>query len=600
VTFPGLPLTPPPGAAARDGRPALALSSLASARQRLGDLLVIEGLVAREVVERTAAEARSSSTRLGEALLAQQLIAEADLYRVLAAQHHLRLASLEELAGQLDLAATEAVSRGFLEREFLLPIARVAGGVLVATCNPLADGGDIAKALSVHQAHMCLVTPTDYRRLWMMIDARRGRPVRAAPEHGDSDGIDLLTSHLHGADSRHVALFETLLLEAISERASDLHLERYGNKVRVRLRVDGDLHSVDRIKLSPQDLVGVINVIKIGANLDIAERRIPQGGRIRRRAGEKIYDLRVQTQPALHGEHVVIRLLPQDTRLLTIEDLGFPPGLAADYRRMLDGPGGLLLVVGPTGSGKSTTLYAGLQHISRDATRKAITIEDPIEYSIDGVQQTQVRTNIGFAFADAMRAFVREDPDVILVGEIRDKETALEAIRASQTGHLVLSTLHCNDAVDAVQRLLDLEMHPNSVASELLAVFAQRLAKRICEGCRVETDPDPAMMGEIFPAGVPADFRCYKGTGCPACSGHGTHGRIAAVELMRSGSAVRRAISRAAALDDLRAVALDTGLVTMRDTALWLVAKGVIPLSELPWILPIERMADERHKGANS
>ena len=440
-------------------------------------------------------------------------------------------------------------------------------------------------------AAMCLVTPTDYRRLWMLVDVRRGRAGREAHGGQKTEGGDLLTSDLHGSEARHIALFETLLLEAISERASDLHLERYGEDVRVRLRVDGDLHDFDRVRLSPADLVGLVNVIKINANLDIAERRIPQGGRVRRRAGDRAYDLRVQVQPALHGEHVVIRLLPQDSKILTIEDIGFPTALAGEYRRMLDGPGGLLLVVGPTGSGKSTTLYAGLQHISRDATRKAITVEDPIEYSIHGVQQTQVRPDIGFSFADAMRAFVREDPDVILVGEIRDKETALEAIRASQTGHLVLSTLHCNDAVDAVQRLLDLDMHPNSIASELLAVFAQRLAKRICTGCRVEVEPDPAMTRELFPGGVPGDFRAWKGAGCEVCGGHGTYGRVAAVEFMRTGPAVRRAISKAALLDDLRAVALEAGLVTLRDTALFHVTRGTIPLSELPWILPIERMA---------
>ena len=553
-------------------------------------MLVEQGLVDRAA----ASAAHASSTRLGETLVARQLVGESDLYRALARQYGVRFVALDELVRRLDVAASDAVPRAFLEREGMLPIAKVDGDVIIATTNPIADGTDVAKVMNARGALMCLVTPTDYRRLWMLVDVRRGRVVADRPMHAASDGADLLTGDLHSAEARHIALFETLLLEAISERASDLHLERYGDDVRVRLRVDGDLRDLDRVRLSPQDLIGLINVIKVSANLDIAERRVPQGGRIRRRAGDKVFDLRVQTQPSLHGEHAVIRLLPQDSRLLTIEDIGFPPMLATEYRRMLDGPGGLLLVVGPTGSGKSTTLYAGLQHIARDATRKAITVEDPIEYSVVGVQQTQVRPDIGFAFADAMRAFVREDPDVILVGEIRDKETAMEAIRASQTGHLVLSTLHCNDAVDAVQRLLDLGMHPNSIASELLAVFAQRLSKRICEACRTETDPDPALMRELFPDGAPEGFRCYKGAGCEACDGYGSKGRIAAVEFLRTGPDVRRGISKAAPLDELRRVALDTGLVTLRDTALWLVGRGVIPLSELPWILPIERMAPER------
>jgi type IV pilus assembly protein PilB len=194
--------------------------------------------------------------------------------------------------------------------------------------------------------------------------------------------------------------------------------------------------------------------------------------------------------------------------------LGFPEKEAAAYRRLLDAPNGLVLVVGPTGSGKSTTLYAGLQVLARDATRKVITIEDPIEYAIDDVQQTQVRPEVGFHFADAMRVFVREDPDVIMLGEIRDQETALEAMRASQTGHLVLSTLHCNDATDAVQRLFDLGVHPNSVASALVAVFAQRLARRICEHCRVAVEADPALLAEVFHRGAPENFCCFRGQGC--------------------------------------------------------------------------------------
>jgi type IV pilus assembly protein PilB len=250
--------------------------------------------------------------------------------------------------------------------------------------------------------------------------------------------------------------------------------------------------------------------------------------------------------------------------------------------------------VGPTGSGKSTTLYAGLQALAKDATRKVLSIEDPIEYAVAGVQQTQTRPEVGFHFAQAMRAFVREDPDVILVGEIRDGETALEAIRASQTGHVVLSTLHCNDSTDAVQRLVDLGMHPNSIGSELLAVVAQRLAKRICESCRVETSADKELLRELFPAGSPPDLRCFTGRGCGRCGGHGTHGRIAVIEWLRASSAIRRAISRRLPVDELRDAALGAGLVTMRRSALELVRGGVISLGELRWVLSADRMAPER------
>jgi type IV pilus assembly protein PilB len=384
-----------------------------------------------------------------------------------------------------------------------------------------------------------------------------------------------------------------MLLEAISERASDIHLERYGDRIRVRLRIDGDLRDVGRYRLTPADLMGIVNVVKIRANLDITERRLPQGGRIRVKAKDQTFDLRVQVQPSLYGEHVVIRLLPQNVKLLTVEDLGFDGALAASYRRLLGQPAGLVLVVGPTGSGKTTTLYAGLQILASDPTRKVITVEDPIEYAIEGVQQTAVRPEIGFSFADAMRSFVRQDPDVILVGEIRDSETALEAIRASQTGHLVLSTLHCNDATDAVQRLIDLQMHANSIASELLAVMSQRLAKRICEGCRREDAPDPELLKAVFPKGPPAGFKSFKGAGCTRCGGHGTWGRIACVEFLGANPELRAAIARRPTVEELRGLALRIHFTPLRESALALVRRGAISLSELPFMIPWERLGPE-------
>jgi type IV pilus assembly protein PilB len=439
-----------------------------------------------------------------------------------------------------------------------------------------------------------LVTPADFHRIWSSAKLGRLPDERSEPRVAtESTDRDLLVDS--AVDARMVAIFEAMLLDAVAERASDIHLEVYDDQVRVRFRIDGELRDVTHYQLTKLELRGLINIVKINAGLDIAERRLPQGGRFRRRAGTSTFDLRVQTQPSLYGEHGIMRLLPQDTHLLTIEELGFPPEIAEQYRRLLASPGGLILVVGPTGSGKSTTLYAGLQVLAKDATRKVITAEDPIEYSMHGIQQTQVKPEIGFAFANAMRAFVREDPDVILVGEIRDKETALEAIRASQTGHLVLSTLHSNDAVDAVQRLFDLDMHANSVASELLSVIAQKLAKRICKVCREPAEPEPEIMAELFPNGdVPEDFQTYRGAGCSVCAGRGTKGRIAVLEYLRADENVRSAVTKRVSVDELRQVALDAGMVTMRDSAIWLVKEGVVPLSELPRVLSAERMAPER------
>jgi type IV pilus assembly protein PilB len=518
---------------------------------------------------------------------------ERDIYRAMAGHAQMQHRPVQQLIAQLDLHVAEVIPRAFLDHHHLLPIGfEPDGKLLVVTSDPHATLDELAHAFPGKVMQPVLVSPTDWRRLWSAIDLHQHHPnVELSPPPPDDD--DLLEEPVEDADvdSFAAGLFDALLLDAVGERASDIHLECYGENVRVRLRIDGELHDQPRFVLTPAELAALVNVIKVRARLDISERRLPQGGRIRLRAGESRFDLRVQTQPSLHAEHVVIRLLPQDAQAQDIEELGFSVDVANAYRRLLDSPNGLVLVVGPTGSGKSTTLYAGLRKLAADARRKVITVEDPIEYSIPNIQQTAVRPRIGFAFTDAMRSFVRQDPDVILVGEIRDGETALEAIRASQTGHLVLSTLHCNDAVDAIQRLYDLGMHPNSIASELLAVFSQRLAKRVCTDCRVRAAANPELLAELFPHGAPANFQCFEGRGCARCGGHGTRGRVAIVEFLHVTANIRRAIARQPALDDLRDIAKQGGLVPLRDTLLVQVQAGIVPLSEAPRLLQADAMA---------
>ncbi|MBA2662799.1 MAG: type II/IV secretion system protein [Bradymonadaceae bacterium] len=566
----------------------------------LGDVLVDMGLVKAEGVSRAEALCASTGMGINQALLESANLEEHDLYRALALQRGLKLARVERLLEKVQTELLEAVPRAFLEHNQVVPVFKSGHRLAVATTDPDAELRHLAKALDAREIDLFLLTPTDYRRLWKALDLGQLITASTPGEGAEKSGKnDMLEQGASAFDARIVTIFEAMLLDAIGERASDIHLERYDEEVRLRFRIDGELLDQSRYQLSPTDLLALVNVIKVSASMDIAERRLPQGGRMRRRAGTATYDMRVQTQPSLHGEHVVIRLLPQDTRPMTIEDLGFPEVIARQYKRLIDSPAGMVLVVGPTGSGKSTTLYAALNILAQDARRKVITVEDPIEYAIRGVQQTQVRPRIGFAFADAMRSFVRQDPDVILVGEIRDQETALEAIRASQTGHLVLSTLHSNDAVDAVQRLFDLGMHPNSIASELIGIIAQRLAKRICASCREPAPLQPEIVAELFPQGTPPSFRAFRGRGCSRCAGRGTRGRIAVIEFLRVTATVRRAISRQMQVDELREHCLDSGLFTLRDTSVLLVQNGLIPLDDLPRFLPAERMAPE-HQHPNT
>jgi type IV pilus assembly protein PilB len=560
------------------------------ANKRLGDLLIEKGLATREELEPMAKLAQARRMRLGELLVEEGQVDEREIYRRLAVQAGCRLYSVGDLIPLVTAGLANRVSPQYIKFHRIVPLRLENAVLTVASSEFMLDLPELLAAYKADSLDVRLVTPTDLRRLQLATELDL-----LVPDDGTETEKKQEADLLRPTDAQEavVSHFDSMLLEAIAERASDIHIEVYEQQVRLRMRVDGELRDVPRYKILYPQLLSLINVIKIRARLDIAEHRIPQGGRFTTAAGGRVYDLRVQTQPCLYGEHIVLRFLPQGKRLISIEELGFPPALTKVYRRIVESPVGLVLVVGPTGSGKSTTLYAGLQILARDISRKVITVEDPIEYAIAGIQQTQVAPEVGFTFANAMRAFVREDPDVILVGEIRDGETALEALRASQTGHLVFSTLHCNDSVDAVQRLFDLGMHPNSIASELEAVFSQRLAKRICESCRTEVEPDPRLVDEIFPHGIPADFRCFRGKGCEHCGGYGTLGRVAVVEYLQVDSYIRSVISRHTPLQELRAAALKNGLVPLRDQALRHVTEGTIALEELPSFLTVERLAPE-------
>ncbi len=556
----------------------------------LGDMLVESGYVLRQEIAEATRAAAQSGRLLGQELLLRGSVREDDLFRTLAAQRHLTFTDTTRVLQRLDRELVRRLPRKYLDHYKFVPVCSLEGRIVVVTSSLDLPVWELRSVFEDAEVVAELATPTDLQRVWTAIElgfvATEPQPAQASRRDDRREQVAVAPLE----DSRAAGMFEAILLDAVAERASDIHLEIYDSGARLRFRVDGSLRDIGRYQFSAPDLTQVVNVVKLAGNLDIAERRMPQGGRMRRRVGGKVLDLRVQTQPTLYHENIVIRLLPQDDRPPTIEELGFPAEVANRYRRILQEPNGLVLVVGATGSGKSTTLYAGLQLLAKDTSRKVITVEDPIEFALAGIQQTQVNPAVGFHFADAMRAFVREDPDVILVGEIRDAETALETIRAAQTGHLVLATLHCNDTVDAVQRLADLGMHSNSIASELTAVIAQRLARRICTSCRAPAVPDPEISAELFGGAPPEGFLSFAGTGCDRCSGTGTRGRVAVVEFLQVDAEIRRAISRRVVLDDLREVARGTGLSSLRDSALDLVQHGVISMAELYDVLSAEQM----------
>jgi general secretion pathway protein E len=375
-----------------------------------------------------------------------------------------------------------------------------------------------------------------------------------------------------------IRMINALLLEALRERASDLHFEPYESRAVVRFRIDGMLR--DAIE-PPRALHGaLVSRLKIMAGLDIAEKRLPQDGRIALKLGGRQVDVRVSTLPTGAGERVVLRLLDQEAARLDLAALGMSDETLAGVDRLIREPHGILLVTGPTGSGKTTTLYAALSRLPRGTTNM-MTVEDPIEYALDGVAQTQVNARIDLTFARALRAILRQDPDVIMIGEIRDLETAQIAVQASLTGHLVLATLHTNDAASAITRLADMGVEPYLLASSLLGVLAQRLVRTLCPACRVVGPPSEGETRLLTELGLPSSQPLFASTGCDACNHSGFAGRTGVYELLRIDEGMRRLIHDGAGELALRDAAVASGMRKLREDAARWIAEGRTSLAEL-------------------
>ncbi|GAA5785838.1 type II secretion system ATPase GspE [Chitiniphilus shinanonensis] len=376
-------------------------------------------------------------------------------------------------------------------------------------------------------------------------------------------------------DAPIIRLINALLTEALRENASDLHIEPFETRSVVRFRVDGQLRDVIEPKRALH--AALVSRIKVMAGLDIAEKRLPQDGRITLRVAGRPVDVRVSTLPTGHGERAVLRLLDKSAGRLNLEKLGMPGDTLARLEELLAQPHGIILVTGPTGSGKTTTLYAALSRM--DATTSNImTVEDPIEYDLDGVGQTQVNPRIDMSFSRALRAILRQDPDVIMIGEIRDLETAQIAVQASLTGHLVLATLHTNDAASAVTRLTDMGIEPFLLASSLLGVLAQRLGRQLCAECR---EPYPADASELAAMGVAGPATLYRAVGCAVCHGNGYRGRTGVYELLTVDEALRGKIHNQAAEQDIKQYALAHGMLSLRQDGVRRILAGDTTLEEI-------------------
>lgn len=547
----------------------------------LGMVLVERGMLTDEQLIDAETERQDTGLPLGRILVTRGMVTERDLVMALAEQIGLDFVDLA--SAPIDPRAATAVGRATLEKHCLLPYAYEQGKLLVAMADPAnVVALDDVRTITKMELRAVVATRQDIlsaieRTATMSqdISAIAGDLVGEDDDLGDLADLKAVTE-----EAPVVKFVNLLITQAVADGASDIHIEPGERELRVRYRIDGVLTEVMRSPRSIQ--AGVISRLKIMAEVDIAERRIPQDGRISLTVHGKDIDLRFSTLPTVHGEKVVMRILDKTSVLLELEDLGFLDHNNARYEAAYRKPYGMILVTGPTGSGKSTTLYATLNVINKPEVN-IITTEDPVEYRLPGINQVQVRPKIGLTFASALRSILRQDPDVVLVGEMRDRETAQIGIEAALTGHLVLSTLHTNDAPSAVVRLTEMGVEPFLVASAVDCVLAQRLARRVCSRCVELVRPEAPVLKE---AGFPADVvderpEVPQAVGCSACSNTGYRGRLAIHEVLLVSEEIERLTVTHASSDDIARVAVEQGMRTLREDGLAKVLLGRTTLEEI-------------------
>jgi type IV pilus assembly protein PilB len=554
-------------------------------RLRLGELLLSEGLVTEDQLMLALDEQKRSGERLGRILVDNRIITEGQLVRALAQHYLIDFIDLDETV--VDTNAARLIKESFARRYQALAVGWGADDrLIVAMANP-SDvlALDDIRSLTGAELRPVMAEPNQLtaaiEKAWR--SASEAEAMLRLTSDINEEVDDSLAKVKEAAEDGPVIQFvNELIIRAVNDRASDIHLEPGEHQLRVRFRIDGVLQDVMKVPRSIQ--AAVISRLKVMGDINIAERRLPQDGRISLHLDGARVDLRLVTLPTAQGESIIIRVLDRGSGVLDIAELGFLPETMARYEKAYRRPWGAVLVTGPTGSGKSTTLYATLGEIN-DPNRSIITVEDPIEYHIDGVKQVQVNRKAGLTFANALRSILRADPDIVLVGEIRDQETATIAIEAALTGHVVLSTLHTNDAASTPARLLDMGVEPFLVTSAISCVIAQRLVRRLCEKCKEAYEPSEA---ELIGAGwsavadqITETSTFFRAVGCGACAKSGYRGRFAVHEVMPMTEEIAALILRHAQSDEVRTLAMAQGMIPLRSDGLRKVAQGRTTFEEL-------------------
>ncbi|MEJ2715989.1 MAG: type IV-A pilus assembly ATPase PilB [Deltaproteobacteria bacterium] len=557
-------------------------------KDRIGELLLRAGLIDEEQLEKSLDFQRSEGCKPVEAVLKLNYLTEEELVEFLSREKGVPTVSLNEI--DVDPDATKLIPAQIAHKYMAVPYAQVNSTLHVAMADPTdLDAIDDIKFMTDLSVEVSIATDSEIRKaLDQFYDT--GLQVDDMLEEFEDDDLEAVSADVGDLDVSDMAkmaeeapvikLVNYIMREAIQKKASDIHIEAYEKVLRVRLRIDGSLYELMKPPLKLKN--AVVSRVKIMSRLDIAERRLPQDGRIKLKLGKgKDMDFRVSVLPTLFGEKVVMRLLDKSTLQLDMTKLGFEEKPLEHFKNAIHKPFGMVLVTGPTGSGKTTTLYSALSELNATDVNLS-TAEDPVEFNLHGINQVQVHEEIGLTFASALRSFLRQDPDIIMVGEVRDFETAEIAVKAALTGHLVLSTLHTNDAPQTINRLLNMGVEPFLVASSVNVILAQRLARRICSDCKTEIDPPAEALRDI---GVRMEeigtFPVYEGRGCSACSQTGFRGRIALYEVMPITDEIKELILAGASAMELKREAIRLGMNTLRMAGVAKLKEGITTINEV-------------------
>ncbi|KGG81452.1 type II secretion system protein E [Caloranaerobacter azorensis H53214] len=545
---------------------------------RLGELLISAGKITEEQLKYTLEEQKKTGKKLGELLVEKGYIKEEEIIEVL--EYQLGIPHMDLDKYFIDPEIPKIIPEKLARRHTLIPIKKDGNKLIVAMADPLnifaIDDIKIATGLEVEPV---ISTRKD---ILNSIEQYYGKEVaeKAVEDFKKQYNVDDINeideeiiTQINNAPV--VRLINSIIRQAVNSRASDIHIEPFENRLRIRFRIDGQLQEVMSPSISTHS--AIVTRIKIMGKMNIAEKRIPQDGRVEIDIDGKEIDLRISTMPTVYGEKVVIRLLDRGNFLFNKEQLGFINENLMRFEKIVKNPNGIILVTGPTGSGKTTTLYALLRELN-SMDKNIITLEDPVEYKLDGINQVQINNKAGLTFANGLRSILRQDPDIIMVGEIRDEETARLAVRAAITGHLVISTMHTNDAPSTVARLIDMGIEPYLISSSLVGVISQRLVRKICDNCKVSYTPDQIEMKSL---NIDENTRLFRGKGCSQCYNTGYKGRTAIHEIMIIDKEIRRLIDENASNDVLRINSLKNGMVTLRENCKSLVLEGVTTFEEL-------------------